>query len=130
MERWFRARGGGIGAGLGAVDNEGFSHRVFYRVVGWRKAGGQGEGGSDSGTSMAPVMGDGNGEGEALGCGHFRRGRRGGGEATSRCQRWTTLRRVTRRPVRPKAVVGILRLKMMKGNWVGRPNARLGRTID
>jgi hypothetical protein len=31
----------------------------------------QGEGGSSSGTSMTPVTGDGNGEGEAMGCRHF-----------------------------------------------------------
>jgi hypothetical protein len=31
----------------------------------------QGEGGSDSGTSMAPITGDENGEGEAMGCDHF-----------------------------------------------------------
>jgi hypothetical protein len=34
---------------------------------------------------MMPVMGDGNGEGEAKGCNCFRRGR-GGGEATRWCQ--------------------------------------------
>jgi hypothetical protein len=29
---------------------------------------------------MTPVMGDGNGEGEAMGCDRFQRGRGGGGE--------------------------------------------------
>jgi hypothetical protein len=38
-----------------------------------------GEGGDGSGTSMVPVMGDGNGEGEVMGCGYFQRGRRQGG---------------------------------------------------
>jgi hypothetical protein len=33
--------------------------------------GGQGEGGSDGGTSMALVIGDGNGEGEAMGAAIF-----------------------------------------------------------
>jgi hypothetical protein len=33
--------------------------------------GGQGEGGSDGGTSMAPVTRDGNREGKVMGCGHF-----------------------------------------------------------
>jgi hypothetical protein len=53
----------------------GWSHRVFYRAVGWRKAGGQGEEGSGSETSMSPVMGDGNDEGEVMWCDRFRRGR-------------------------------------------------------
>jgi hypothetical protein len=35
-----------------------------------------------------------------------------------------------RRLGRPKAVTGIWRLKMTKGNWVGRLNAWLGRTAD
>jgi hypothetical protein len=39
---------------------------------------------------MAPVMIDGNGEGEAMGCDHFWRGRREGGEAAPRCRRRTT----------------------------------------
>jgi hypothetical protein len=33
---------------------------------------------------MAPIKGDGNGEGEAMGCDHFFRGR-GGGEAAPQC---------------------------------------------
>jgi hypothetical protein len=49
----------------------GCSRCTFYRAVGWQKAGGQGEGGSGGGTSMAPVTGDGNGEGEVMGCGRF-----------------------------------------------------------
>jgi hypothetical protein len=36
-----------------------------------RKADDQGEGGSGDGTSMMHVTGDENGEGEAIGCGHF-----------------------------------------------------------
>jgi hypothetical protein len=51
--------------------------------------GGQGEGGSGGGTSMALVTGDGNREGEVLGCSHFQRGRQGG-EVAPRCQRRTT----------------------------------------
>jgi hypothetical protein len=54
---------------------------LLYRAIGWRKAGGHEEGGSGSGTLMAPVMGDGNWEGEVMGCGYFWRGRGGGGEA-------------------------------------------------
>jgi hypothetical protein len=38
---------------------------------------GQEEGGSGSGTSMAPVMGEGNREGEVLRSGRFQRQRRG-----------------------------------------------------
>jgi hypothetical protein len=49
---------------MDAVDNGG-------ALVGWRKAGDQGEGGSGGGTSMVPVMEDENGEGEAMRCGHF-----------------------------------------------------------
>jgi hypothetical protein len=37
--------------------------------------GGQGEGGNGGGTLMAPVTRDGNREGEAMGCYHFRTGR-------------------------------------------------------
>jgi hypothetical protein len=44
--------------------------------------GSQGEGDSGGGTSMALVTGDGNGGGEVMGCCHFRRGRRGRGEAS------------------------------------------------
>jgi hypothetical protein len=44
---------------------------TFYMAVGRQKAEGQGEGGSSSGTSMVLVMGDRNGEGEAMGCGYF-----------------------------------------------------------
>jgi hypothetical protein len=43
-----------------------------YGAVGWRKVGGQEEGGNDNGTSMTLVTGDVNGEGEVMGCGHFR----------------------------------------------------------
>jgi hypothetical protein len=63
----------------------GCSHRAFYRAVGRQKADGQGEGGSGGGTSMASVTGDENGEGEAMRCGRFQRGRGGGGEAAPRC---------------------------------------------
>jgi hypothetical protein len=56
-----------------------------------------------------------NGEGEAMGCDRFQRGRGGGGEAAPRC--W---RRATHR------TTGGWRSKMTKGNWVGRLNARLG----
>jgi hypothetical protein len=49
---------------------------VFYRAVGWRKAGGRGEGCGGGGTSMSLVTGDENGKGDATGCNHFRRGRR------------------------------------------------------
>jgi hypothetical protein len=52
----------------------GCSHRVFYRAVRQRKVGGKGEGGSDGGTSIAPITGDGNREGEAMGCDCIRRG--------------------------------------------------------
>jgi hypothetical protein len=31
---------------------------------------------------------------------------------------------------RPKAAAGVWRSKMTKENWVGGPNARLGRTVD
>jgi hypothetical protein len=72
MGRLFRARGGEIGVEVGAVENGG-ALGAFYRVVGWRNAGGRGEGGS--GASVTPVTGDGNGEGEATGCGRFQRGR-------------------------------------------------------
>jgi hypothetical protein len=34
---------------------------------------------------MMPITGDGNGEGEVIGCSHFWRGRGGGGEAAPRC---------------------------------------------
>jgi hypothetical protein len=50
-------------------------------AVGWRKVGALGEGGSGGGTSMTPVMGDENEEGEAMGCGRVWRGRQRGGEA-------------------------------------------------
>jgi hypothetical protein len=45
-------------------------------------------GGSGGGTSMVPVTGDENAEGEAMGCGHFRRERGGGGEAVPQCWMW------------------------------------------
>jgi hypothetical protein len=54
-------------------------------VVGRWKAGNLGEGGSGGGTSMAPITGDGNVEGEVMGCGHFWRGRWGGGEVSPQC---------------------------------------------
>jgi hypothetical protein len=70
---------------------------------------------------MTLVTGDGNGEGEVMGSGHFQRRRGGGGEAAPRCRRWTTQRRAVRWSGRSK---------MTKGNWVGRSNGRLGRTAD
>jgi hypothetical protein len=80
---------------------------------------------------MAPVMGDGNGEEEAMLCGRFKRGRGGGGgEVASQCRRQTTQRRATWRPARPKVASGVQRSKLTKGNWVGGSNARLGRTTD
>jgi hypothetical protein len=57
----------------------------FYRVVWRQKMGGRWEGGSGGKASMTPVTGDGNREGEMLGCGHFWRGRGGGGETVPRC---------------------------------------------
>jgi hypothetical protein len=62
----------------------GCSHQAFYRAIGWWKAGIQGEGGSGGGTSMVSVTGDGNGEGEVMGCNYFWRG---GGEAAPQCRR-------------------------------------------
>jgi hypothetical protein len=56
---------------------------------------------------MAPIMGDENGEGEAMGCDHFWRGRGGGGEIAPRCRRRTTHRRATRHPGRPKAAASV-----------------------
>jgi hypothetical protein len=76
---------------------------------------------------MTPVMGDGNGEGKATGCGHFQRGRGREGEAAPHCRRQTTQRRAV---WRSKVVAGGWRSKMIKINWVSEPNARLGRTAD
>jgi hypothetical protein len=67
-----------------------FLSHAFYRDVGRWKVGGQGERGSSGGTSMASVMRDENGEGEAMGCSHFWRERGGGDEAAPLCRRWTT----------------------------------------
>jgi hypothetical protein len=53
---------------------------------------------------MAPVTGYGNGEGEAMMCSYFWRGRGGGGEAAPRCRRQTTHRRVAQRSGRLKVV--------------------------
>jgi hypothetical protein len=83
------------------------SRRAFYRVVGRRKAGGQGEGGSGGGTSITPVTGVGNRERLVMGCSYVWRGRRGGGEAAPRCQRRMTQRRVARRPMRPTATASV-----------------------
>jgi hypothetical protein len=47
---------------------------TVYMVVGQQKLGIQGEGGSSGGTSMMPVMGDENEEGDAMECGRFWRG--------------------------------------------------------
>jgi hypothetical protein len=73
----------------------GCSHHTFYRAVRWWKAGSQGEGGSDGGTSMAPIMGYGNGKREVMGCYRFHRGRGGGGKAAPRCRRRMTQQRAT-----------------------------------
>jgi hypothetical protein len=54
----------------------GYSRRAFYKVVGQPKKRGQEEGGNSGGTSMTLVTGGGNGEGKAMGCGHFQRGER------------------------------------------------------
>jgi hypothetical protein len=59
---------------------------------------GQGERGSDDGTSMVPVMRYENREGEVLRCYRFRMGRGEGGEAAPRCQMRTTQRRAEQRP--------------------------------
>jgi hypothetical protein len=88
----------------------GCSRRTINRARGRQKAGGQEVGGSDGGTSITPVMGDGNGEGEAIGCIRFHRGRWGGGKEAPRCRRRMAQRRVARRP--------------------GTLNARLGQTAD
>jgi hypothetical protein len=53
----------------------------------------QWEGCRDDGTSMTPVTRDENGEGETMGCGHFWRGRGGGGEAAPWYRRQTTQQR-------------------------------------
>jgi hypothetical protein len=87
--------------------------------------GGQGEGGSDGRMLMTLVIGDENGEEEAIGCDHFQR-RRGGGKAAPQHRRRTPQRRVMRWPRRPKVATGVYRSKMTKGNWIGGPNARLG----
>jgi hypothetical protein len=69
--------------------------RIFYRVVGRRKPGGQEEGGSSCKTSMILVTGDENGEGKSMGCSHFQRGRDGGGETAPLCRRQMTQQRAT-----------------------------------
>jgi hypothetical protein len=79
---------------------------------------------------MVPVTGDGNRDGEAMECDHFRWGRGGGGEVAPLCQRRTTQQRVMRRQGRPKAAADGWRSKMTKENWVGKPNAQLDRTTD
>jgi hypothetical protein len=58
--------------------------------------GSQGEGGNSGGILMTPVTGDGNGEGETMGCDNCRRGRGGGGEAAPRCRGRMTQRRAAR----------------------------------
>jgi hypothetical protein len=65
-----------------------------------------------------------------MGCGHFWIGRGGGGEVAPQCWRWMTQRRAAQWPGRLKAAASGWRSKMTKGNWVGGPNARLGRTAD
>jgi hypothetical protein len=70
---------------VGAVDNGGALVVPFYMVVGRQKAGSLGEGCSGDVTSMSSITGDGNVEGEVMGCGHFQRGRWGGGEVSPQC---------------------------------------------
>jgi hypothetical protein len=53
-------------------------------------------GGSDGGTLITPIMEDGNGEGEAMRCIRFHRGRGGGGKEAPRCRRRMTQQRVAR----------------------------------
>jgi hypothetical protein len=79
---------------------------------------------------MTPITRDENGEGEAMGCDRFQRGRGGGGEATPRCRRQTTQRKAVRRLGRLKAAADVWRSEMTKGNWVSMPNARLDRTAN
>jgi hypothetical protein len=56
---------------------------------------------------MTSVTRDENREGEAIGCGHFRRGRGGGGEEAPQCRRRTTQQSGARWPGRSKAVASI-----------------------
>jgi hypothetical protein len=91
------------------------------------------EGASIGGISMVPVTGDGNGEGEAMGCSHFWRGRGAGGEVAPWCQRRMTQIRAEQWSGRPNAVAGVLGVKDDEkkfGRWtecaIG-PNCWLGR---
>jgi hypothetical protein len=84
--------------------------------------------GSGDVASMTPVIGDGNREGEVMGCGRFRRGRGGGGKEAPRCWRWTTKQRAMWWSRRPKAAAAWS--MMTNGNWVDGLNARLDRTIE
>jgi hypothetical protein len=79
---------------------------------------------------MTSVMGDGNGEGDAIWCGRFWRGRGGGGETTPWCQRRMTQQRAARRPRRSKVAAGVWGSKITKENWVGGLNELLDRTAD
>jgi hypothetical protein len=85
MGRWFWTRGGEIGAGMGAVDNRGALIAHFIGSYSGERQTIKGGRGSGDGTSMMPITGDGNGEGEVIGCIHFQMGRGGGGEAAPQC---------------------------------------------
>jgi hypothetical protein len=49
------------------VDNRGVIIMTFYRAIGWRKAGDQGEEDNGSGTLMVSITGDQNGKGGVMG---------------------------------------------------------------
>jgi hypothetical protein len=94
--------------------------------VGQRKTDGRGEGDDGGETSMTPVMGDGNGEGETTGCGYFWRGR---GEEARRLHSADGT-------MKSGAVAGEVesgggwRSKTTERNWASGSNARFGRTAD
>jgi hypothetical protein len=68
-----------------AVDNRGVIIMTFYRAIGWRKAGDQGEEDNGSGTLMVSITGDQNGKGGVMGhvCFLGKKGRRRGGSMVS-----------------------------------------------
>jgi hypothetical protein len=67
---------------------------------------------------MTLITGDENGEGDAMGCDRFQRGRGGCGEEAPRCWRQVTHQRATQCLRRPKVAADDWRSKMTKGNWV------------